>query len=173
MLKSKTTFATGFLSLALSLLFFAAPLSFAQDAPESVPAEESSDAFSTEFSYDEISSGVSSGECTLNGEIVPCDEFFDQMGGFFAWGMGFMIFAGVIGLAATVFWVMMLIHAATKPIENRAMWIILMVFTGVVGALIYYIVVKRHFNSNTPSEAMPGANPSTAPSTEVKTAKVK
>jgi uncharacterized protein YneF (UPF0154 family) len=41
---------------------------------------------------------------------------------------------------------MMIVHAAKHDVENKAMWIILMVFTGIVGALIYYFVVKRKFS---------------------------
>jgi len=40
----------------------------------------------------------------------------------------------------------MLIHAVSKPIENKALWIIILVFTGVIGAIIYYFVVKRKFD---------------------------
>jgi len=51
----------------------------------------------------------------------------------------------LVGIAAFIFWIVMLVHAASHPVENKAMWIILMVFTGVIGSLIYYFVVKRKF----------------------------
>lgn len=88
------------------------------------------------------------GTCTLNGQEVPCDEVTKQLAGFLGLGVGFMILAAVIGIACFIFWLMMLIHAASKPIENKAMWIILMVLTGIVGAIIYYFVVKRKFNAH-------------------------
>lgn len=101
-----------------------------------------------------ISSPAYAATCRLNGEDIPCD----QLGGGFArvigLGFGFFLFAFVCMIAGTVFWLMMIIHAASKPIENRPMWIVLMVLTGIVGALIYYFVVKRGFHEGS-SSAMP------------------
>ena len=50
---------------------------------------------------------------------------------------------GLIGLAATVFWVLMIIHAATHNIPNKLIWVLILIFTGIVGALIYYFIVAR------------------------------
>ncbi|MFH1142157.1 MAG: PLDc N-terminal domain-containing protein [Candidatus Uhrbacteria bacterium] len=85
-------------------------------------------------------------KCVINGQEVPCEEFGNQVKGFLGWGIGIFLLAAVIGISATIFWIMMIIHAAQHDIENKAMWIILMVFTGIIGALIYYFVVKRNFN---------------------------
>ncbi|MBI5079052.1 PLDc N-terminal domain-containing protein [Candidatus Wolfebacteria bacterium] len=41
---------------------------------------------------------------------------------------------------------MMIVHAARHPINNKGVWIVVMIFTGIVGALIYYFTVKRKFN---------------------------
>jgi predicted neutral ceramidase superfamily lipid hydrolase len=62
------------------------------------------------------------------------------------WGIGAFLVIIALGILATVFWIMMIVHAARHDVENKAMWVILMVFTGIVGALIYYFVVKRKFN---------------------------
>lgn len=78
--------------------------------------------------------------CTVNGVDTACPEGLEWLAGF---GIGLMIFVFVVGILATIFWIMMLVHAATKPIENRAVWIIVLVFTGILGAIIYYFVVKR------------------------------
>lgn len=40
-----------------------------------------------------------------------------------------------IGLAIVTLW--MLIHAITKPITHKALWILLIVFTGPIGAFVY------------------------------------
>ena len=82
-------------------------------------------------------------ECTLNGETIPCEDLQEMAGPFLALGAGIFIVFGILGIACTIFWIMMLIHAATHDIKDKAMWIILMVFTGVIGAAIYYFVVKR------------------------------
>lgn len=57
----------------------------------------------------------------------------------------------LISISAFVFWIMMIVHAATHPIENRAIWVLLLIFTGIIGAIVYYFVVKRKFNSQMPS----------------------
>ncbi|OGH72240.1 MAG: hypothetical protein A3G00_04980 [Candidatus Magasanikbacteria bacterium RIFCSPLOWO2_12_FULL_43_12] len=67
------------------------------------------------------------------------------MGGFLGWGIAVVVVLFLVGIAAFIFWIVMLVHAASHPVENKAMWIILMVFTGVIGSLIYYFVVKRKF----------------------------
>lgn len=85
-------------------------------------------------------------KCTVNGKEVDCAEAGAQLNGLFGGLFVIMIIIALIGLAGTIFWVLMIIHAASKPIENRALWIIVMVFTGAVGAVIYYFVVKREFD---------------------------
>ena len=87
-------------------------------------------------------------KCTVNGEEVDCAEAGAQLNGLFGGLFVVMIIVALISLAGTIFWVLMIIHAASKPIENRALWIIVMVFTGPVGALIYYFVVKREPTCN-------------------------
>lgn len=83
--------------------------------------------------------------CELNGEPIPCEELTKQFGGLFA-GLGvMMIVIPIIALVGFIFWLMMVIHAASNPIENKALWIIVLIFTGVFGAIIYYFAVKRHF----------------------------
>ena len=90
-------------------------------------------------------------KCTVNGEEVDCAEAGAQLNGLFGGLFVVMIIVALISLAGTIFWVLMIIHAASKPIENRALWIIVMVFTGPVGALIYYFVVKREFDKQSNS----------------------
>lgn len=89
---------------------------------------------------------LAAAKCTVNGREVPCEELGKQIKGFLGWGIGIFLVIFALGILATVFWIMMIIHAAKHDVENKAMWIILMVFTGIVGALIYYFVVKRKFS---------------------------
>lgn len=58
---------------------------------------------------------------------------------------GFLCFlvSGVIGLIATAFWIWMIIDCATKePSEGneKIIWILVIIFTHTIGALIYYLV---------------------------------
>lgn len=85
-------------------------------------------------------------KCTVNGREVPCEVVGEQIKRALGWAVVlFVIFAALV-IWATVFWIMMIVHAANHNVENKAMWIILMVFTGIIGALIYYFAVKRKFN---------------------------
>ena len=84
-------------------------------------------------------------KCTVNGQEVDCAELSNKIKGLGGWIIGGFFVVVAFGIWATVFWIMMIVHAAKHDIEDRAMWIILMVFTGIVGALIYYFVVKRKF----------------------------
>ncbi len=77
--------------------------------------------------------------CTLNGEEIPCDELWNAAQPF----LPVMLLMMALALASVVFWIMMIVHAATHDIKDKAMWVILMVFTGIIGAIIYYFVVKR------------------------------
>ena len=88
---------------------------------------------------------LAAAKCTLNGQEIDCAELGNKVKGFLGWGIGGFLVIFALGILATVFWIMMIIHAAKHNVENKAMWIILMVFTGIVGALIYYFVVKRKF----------------------------
>ena len=60
-------------------------------------------------------------------------------------GLGAMLIVFlVIGLIAFAFWIWMLIDAIKRPnLDNRALWIILMVLLSVIPSVIYYFVVKR------------------------------
>ena len=72
--------------------------------------------------------------CFVNGQEVPCSSF--------PWWIFIVIFA--IGIFFFVFWLRMLIHAAKSSNSSKVGWIILIVLTQVLGAVIYYFVVKRN-----------------------------
>jgi len=84
-------------------------------------------------------------KCTVNGREVPCEELENQIKGFFGWGIGIILVVLVLVILATIFWIMMIVHAARHSIDNKGAWIFVMIFTGIVGALIYYFMVKRKF----------------------------
>ncbi len=53
----------------------------------------------------------------------------------------FAIFSAGV-LAAFIFWIWMLVDCATKEPDNneRLVWVIIIVFTHIIGALIYFFV---------------------------------
>jgi multidrug efflux pump subunit AcrB len=68
------------------------------------------------------------------------------IGGLFA-GFGFLMFLVLaISFALFIMWIVMLIHAASKPIPNKTVWILVIVFTGCIGAIVYFFVVKKPFD---------------------------
>ena len=58
-------------------------------------------------------------------------------------GILFVLFIFGIGIAATVFWIWMLVNAITnKGITDteKIVWVLVIVFTHFIGALIYFFV---------------------------------
>lgn len=50
----------------------------------------------------------------------------------------------VIGIFAFVFWLMMLVDALQNEKEDKILWVGLIVFLPIIGALLYYFLKKRH-----------------------------
>jgi len=58
----------------------------------------------------------------------------------------FVIFIIALVIAATVFWILMIIDCAKREFKNdteKVVWIVLLVFLGILAAIVYYFVVKR------------------------------
>jgi hypothetical protein len=65
------------------------------------------------------------------------------MSGGFGIGEVFILLFAAVVLAASVFWVLMIIECATKePAEgnDKLIWILIIIFTHWIGALIYYFI---------------------------------
>ena len=81
--------------------------------------------------------------CMSNGHEVPCAELKAAM----VWSVAVALVFLALIVWATVFWIMMLVHVVKHDTEkNLLMWVLLMVFTGIIGSLIYYFTVKRRLN---------------------------
>lgn len=53
-----------------------------------------------------------------------------------------LLFAALV-LAATIFWIYMIIECATKESSagsEKLIWILIIIFTHLIGALLYYVV---------------------------------
>jgi hypothetical protein len=94
---------------------------------------------------------LAAARCTINGKVVDCARFETEMKGLLGWGIGWFVLVFAIGIWSAVFWIMMIVHVTKHNVENKSMWIILMVFTGIIGAIVYYFTVKRNF-IDTPSQ---------------------
>ena len=63
--------------------------------------------------------------------------------GFHAADLLFLLFFFVIGILGTIFWIWMLIDCATKETSegnDKVIWILIILFTHIIGALIYFFV---------------------------------
>jgi prolipoprotein diacylglyceryltransferase len=53
----------------------------------------------------------------------------------------------VAGILGFIFWIFMLIDVIKRNFKkenDKIMWILIVVLIGIIGALIYYFMVKRH-----------------------------
>lgn len=91
--------------------------------------------------------------CTINGEAADC-------GAAAGIALAVLIPFIIIAILSFVGWLVMLIHAITKDIPNKAVWIVLLLLFNVAW-IIYYFVVKRPFDNGTlpPASGTPGATP--------------
>jgi len=108
----------------------------------------------------DVPAGDVSGGLGVDGEIpigeAPLLDDPSQAGAFLGVGM---IFVFIIGLLAFIFWIMMLVHAIKYPIENKVLWLLLILLTGIIGSIVYYFAVKRHYGKmGMPSNNMPPSN---------------
>ena len=62
-----------------------------------------------------------------------------------AGGIGLIVFLSIIGVITTVFWIVELVDAARRQFDSdlvKIIWILVIFFTHVVGAIAYYIAGK-------------------------------
>ena len=78
--------------------------------------------------------------CKVNGKVVPCDSLFKSIAGI---GIAVIAIFILIGLAALIFWLWMLIDCIRRDMDNKPVWIIVIIFAHLLGAIIYYFAVKR------------------------------
>jgi len=79
----------------------------------------------------------------MAGEEVFAGTMF--LGGMLVYAI-FMIVMFAIGIFALVFWILMLIDVIKRDFKkenDKIMWVLIVVLAGIIGALIYYFIVKR------------------------------
>ena len=65
--------------------------------------------------------------------------------------MGEILFIGllpliIIGILFFLFWIIMLVDSATRKFKessDKIIWVLIIILTGILGSLIYYLVVYR------------------------------
>ncbi len=92
------------------------------------------------------------GNCEINGRNVPCEDFYNAAKPFIGIGLGLFAVFAIVGVLLTIFWIWILVHATTKNIENKALWIILLIIFSTLAAIVYYFAVNRPFDKNQPSQ---------------------
>jgi uncharacterized membrane protein len=106
---------------------------------------------------------LADGVCRVNDRDVPCDQIYQAAKPFIGIGLGIFAFFAIIGMLLTIFWIWMLVHAATKNIENKVLWIVLLIIFGFLAAIVYYFAVKRPFDKNQPIITPPPTSPGPTP----------
>ena len=63
---------------------------------------------------------------------------------------GFIMILMVLAVLTSVFWIWMIIDCAMrknfKSDTDKVVWILVLVFAGIIGAVIYYFVIKRNLD---------------------------
>lgn len=62
------------------------------------------------------------------------------------------VFGGPIFLLLFAFWLWMLIDAAKRDFDDKAVWIVLLIFLNGIGAILYYFIIKRRNVTRKPLE---------------------
>lgn len=129
-----------FFALFLGLIVLSTNTSFARD--EVKIEDDSRPSIKIEFNnMDKLEDGFE--DRRSNEEKIEISA--EDVGGAIAIGLGVAIFFFVLILASIVFWIAMLVHAVSKPIESKALWILILLLTGILGAIVYYFAIKRDF----------------------------
>jgi hypothetical protein len=139
------------LSFVLAFSLFAGNLASAQgskiEADMDSSSEKGNPSIKIEFeNFEKFSEDLSKdGEKFDDKTIEISYEEAGLAGGLLALGLGFLLLILLLSIACFVFWIMMIVHAISKPIKSKALWIIILLLFGIIGAIVYYFAVKRQF----------------------------
>jgi hypothetical protein len=75
-----------------------------------------------------------------------------QSGPLFAAG-GLMIFFWVLAIAASIFWIWMVIDVLTSNMNgtDKLIWALVVIFLHLLGAILYYAIKRREVHTNRPA----------------------
>jgi hypothetical protein len=72
-------------------------------------------------------------------------ELGSLFGGMIFFGIIFVLIMVILGILIFVFWVLMLVDCVTRKFKEdseKIVWVLVIIFTGIIGASIYYFIVK-------------------------------
>jgi hypothetical protein len=75
----------------------------------------------------------------MYGLLIPAQDFGDAL----ALGGGMMVVAIIAGIAFLAIWIWALVNAIQNPALDstmRMIWVLVIVFTGIIGAAVYLLV---------------------------------
>lgn len=86
--------------------------------------------------------------------FITDTDFYKKLGADYVFGIlkWVLIFGGPVFLLLFVFWLWMLIDCAKREFDDKALWIILLIFLNFIAAVLYYFVVKRKNVTRKPLE---------------------
>lgn len=114
----------------------------AQDSPQ----EESVDNL-----VEQIGDTVSSSEPTLYNDFevendtkqVDTNISGEEFTRFMGFGFGFFLVVILLAVVGFVFWLWSLIHVLSNPVANKLIWVIVIVFLQLLGAILYYFIGRK------------------------------
>jgi tetrahydromethanopterin S-methyltransferase subunit G len=130
----------------LSFILLGGSFAFASD--EVKTEDESKPSITIQFNnMEKLEEKFEKIEKDVEGDKVEINyEDAGGLGGLVGVAIFFGLLIAGICIAALVFWILMLIHAISKPIKSKALWILIILLFGILGAIVYYFAVKRDFD---------------------------
>lgn len=58
--------------------------------------------------------------------------------------LSFWLIVLLVILILSIFWVMMLIDCAKRDFKDKLVWILIILFAHILGAILYYYIVKKN-----------------------------
>lgn len=71
---------------------------------------------------------------------------FSALAGLAVFGVLLVIAIIALAIWAFIFWILMIVDCAQRKFRNdsdKIVWILVIIFTQIIGALIYYFIVKK------------------------------
>lgn len=79
-------------------------------------------------------------------ETVAAGTAVGLVGGFFFFIIFLWFIFVVVGILTFIFWILMIVDVAERKFKNdndRIVWILVVVLAHIIGAIIYYFVIKK------------------------------
>jgi prolipoprotein diacylglyceryltransferase len=69
-----------------------------------------------------------------------------MVGGFVIFFIIMWFVMAIVGIIGFIFWIFMIVDVAKRNFKNendKILWILVVILAGIIGALIYYFVIKK------------------------------